>query len=284
MGPRPQRAAARCTTIWDEAADRTSDRALSRRVRHPRAAQRGGADSGEGQGRKGEPTLDARAVQPEAVWPPTFFHGKPDYKASQEPREALRIYQKASAGSSARRFQRTPHGSTSGRSYDSRPGHQRGDRDQVPQQADRRRARHSLHRDAISLPASSTLRVEATTTRATCRTALRSFPCLAPQDHPRRTARCLPLVPDLAAGPSGPTPSSTSEYGLTKDEIAFIESQVAEHDTNCSMSRATKSKMSKPPSRKSLRRSRRRGRASTPTRSTTRPTRACSRSARPPAT
>ena len=37
--------------------------------------------------------------------------------------------------------------------------------------------------------------------------------------------------PDCRWTESGQTRSSTSEYGLTEDEIAFIESQVAEHDS-----------------------------------------------------
>jgi site-specific DNA-methyltransferase (adenine-specific) len=39
------------------------------------------------------------------------------------------------------------------------------------------------------------------------------------------------FIPDLPLDQeNGPTPKLYKRYGLTKDEIAFIESQVAEHD------------------------------------------------------
>ncbi len=114
LGSRPQRAVRRCRQSGtasrpDQPVARHLD-AYDILVRRNEAVP----ILGEGQGQEASPRsmLASPARKPFGLR--TFFHGKPDAKRSQEPREALRIPEE-SAGSSARKFQRTPRGSTSGK-------------------------------------------------------------------------------------------------------------------------------------------------------------------------
>ena len=168
--------------------------------------------------------------------------------------------------------------------HDARPGHKRGGRDQVPQQADRRRARARLAPRPTSLPGTSTPRLRRATTRRYLRTRFVRFLVSLRKPPSTRTQDVYAFVPDLPLDQEWTDAKLYERYGLTEDEIAFIESQVAEHDDDCldevvattaTMSKTIEEILAPKPEP---------GRASTPTRSPTRRMRACSRSGRPRAT
>ena len=95
---------------------------------------------------KGEPTLDARASSQKPFGLRTFFHGKPESKRLKDP---VKLF-----GSQKISWVERSEIPTNASWIDkwkvlmnSCPGHQRRGRNQVPQQADYRRARHGLYRE-----------------------------------------------------------------------------------------------------------------------------------------
>ena len=106
---------------------------------------------------------------------------------------------------------------------------------EVPQQADQLLDRALHVPKLISLRAILELEGEAANCAQYLRTSIVSLSRLTAKDHPTRNARRLLFRPRPSVEPRVDRRQTLQAIRTDRHEIAFIESQVAEHDSDCSM-------------------------------------------------